>query len=176
MIAKIIQVQQKADHGPVRLIYLDDEGVEAPGEPVPRTISLGFDTILGALRYARFRLDDADFNRPGIWDNDRLVLDYDAIQMYADDPSLLAVHLAGLTSKDLGDGMVELRHVSLPHIDTRQAVFSNLRTALLSLSTAREDGAWIFHQQQQRPIMSPQTLTPVLDYLHADDQPSASPF
>ena len=176
MIAKIIQVQQKADHGPVRLIYRDDEGVDAPGEPLARTISLGFDTILDALRFARFRLDDADFNHPEIWDNEQLVLDYDAIQMYADDPSLLAVHLAGLTSKDLGDGTVELRHLSLPHIDTRQAVFSNLRTALLSLSTAGEDGAWIFHQRQQRPIMSPQTLTSILDYLHADDRPGASPL
>jgi hypothetical protein len=86
------------------------------------------------------------------------------------------VHLAGLTSKDLGDGTVELRHLSLPHIDTRQAVFSNLRTALLSLSTAGEDGAWIFHQRQQRPIMSPQTLASILNYLHADDRPGANPL
>ena len=176
MIAKIIEVEQKANHGPVRLIYRDDEGVGARGEPLAQTISQVFDTILNALRYARFRLDDADFNQPGIWDNDRLVLDHDAIQMYADDPSLLAVYLAGLTSKDLGDGTVELRHLSLPNLDLRQAVFSNLRTALLSLAVAREDGAWIVHQQQQRPIMSPQALTPVLDYLHVEDQLSFGNF
>jgi hypothetical protein len=176
MIAKMIQVRQKADHGPVRLIYRNDEGVGAPDEPLAQMIGQDFNTVLDALRYARFRLDDADFNHPGIWDNEHLVLDYDAIQMFADDPSLLAVHLAGLTSKDLGDGKVELRHLSLANLYLRQPVFSNLRTALLALSSDREDGAWIFHQEQQRPIMSPQTLMPVLDYLHVEDQSHANSF
>jgi hypothetical protein len=73
-----------------------------------------FKTVIEALRYARVRLDDADFSQPAVWDDDGLVLESDAIQMYADDPALLAVHLAGLTWKDLGNGAVELRHLSLP--------------------------------------------------------------
>ena len=85
--------------------------------------------------------------------------------MYADDPVLLAVHLAGMTWRDLGSGAVELRHLSVRHLETRQAVFPNLRSALLSLSVDREEGAWIVDQAGSQPIMSPRTLTTVLDYL-----------
>ena len=165
MISQAIPPQRRAVHGPVQLIYSNQESPSTSGEAASPMVDHDFGTVIEALRYARLRLDDPDFSQPSVWDKDSLVLESDAIQMYADDPVLLAVHLAGMTWRDLRSGAVELRHLSMPNLQNRQAVFPSLRVALLSLSAAREEGAWIVDQAGLRPIMSPQTLTTVLDYL-----------